>query len=164
MKVLVSILLFGLMYIPSLSAAQQEPMHVAEKFQLVDKKQAKKLKKAERRIKKLKDKRAKDYDPQSEFRRASMFSWFSIFAFTVGLSVLSTSSVGFALLALVTLALYLSSVLITMRVLRYVKKHDTKLLKKARRRFVWTLVGPMLFFTLATTAKLVLTWMEYLRD
>ena len=36
MKVLVSILLFGLMYVASLSAAQQEPMHVAEKFQLVD--------------------------------------------------------------------------------------------------------------------------------
>lgn len=164
MKVLVSILLFGLMYVPSLSAAQQEPRHVAEKFQLVDKKQSKKLKKAERRIRKLKDKRSNDYNPKSEFRKASMFSWFSIFAFAVGLSVWSSSSAGFALLALVTLALYLASVLITMRVLRYAKKHDTKLLKKARRRFVWTLVGPMLFFALATTTKIVLTWMEYLRD
>ena len=71
MKVLVSILLFGLMYVPSLSAAQQEPMHVAEKFQLVDKKQSKKLKKAERRIRKLKDKRANDYDPKSDFRMSS---------------------------------------------------------------------------------------------
>lgn len=155
MKVFVSILLFGLMYVPSLSAAQQEPVHVTKEYQVVSKKQSQRLKKAERRNRKLKGKRIKDYDPQTEFRRASLFSWLSVAA--AALTIFMASSTGFAIFALLAIGFYIASLGISIKVLRYVKKHNQKLLRKARLRFIWALIAPWLIWSLVGTIYL-LTW------
>lgn len=155
MKVLLSILLFGLIYVPKLSAAQQEPKYRYENLQEVDYKQNGKLWKAKKKSRKKRDKRIKIYDPQSEFRRASLLSWLSVSAASI--TFFMASSGGFAILALFAIGFYVASLGISIKVLRYVKMYEQKLLKKARLRFIWALIAPWLIWSLAGTIYL-LTW------
>ncbi|MDW3645475.1 MAG: hypothetical protein R8P61_00255 [Bacteroidia bacterium] len=155
MKVLLSILLFGLIYVPNLSAAQQEPKYMYENFQEVDYKQNEKLRKVKKKSRIKKNKRARTYDPQSEFRRASLFSWLSVVAASI--TIFMASSGGFAILALLAIGFYVASLGISIKVLRYVKKHEPKLLRKARLRFIWVLIAPWIIWSLVGTIYL-LSW------